>query len=276
VPNTIIKAGLLGTPLSKSLSPEIFRIFAALTGARVSYELRECGAAELPAVVSMLRAEGWTGFNVTIPHKRAVFGLVNLPDPAARAVKAVNAVRFGRAGLEGANTDAAAIRAVFEDNLLRVAGRKAAVFGAGGSAGAAGWALGRSGAAAVTFHARNAAAELARGLGAVFPGTKYSAAGFTAPPADTDIFINATPLGMYQPGRPPCAPAAGAVCLDLAYAPGGTEFLAAARAAGATALDGLEVLVRQASLSLKFWAGLPAGDIVEFNSRALKLLREGK
>lgn len=273
-----IKAGLLGTPLSKSLSPEIFGIFAAMTGERLSYEPRECGAGELAAVVRMLPAEGWAGFNVTIPHKRAVFSMLALADPAARAVKAVNTVRFGRRGLEGANTDAAAVRAALEENSVQAAGRKAAVFGAGGSAGAAGWALGRSGAAEVVFHARNRAAAdaLALDLAGVFPRTRFSAAGFEAPQGKPDIFVNATPLGMYQPGRPPCAPGAGSACLDLAYAAGGTEFLAAARADGAKVIDGLEVLVRQAALSLRFWTGLPAGDIVEFNAEALRRLREAK
>jgi len=278
MPKKQIKAGLLGMPLSKSLSPEIFKIFSALTGAPIDYELRECGAAELPAVVEMLRAEGWAGFNITSPHKRAVFQLLNLADPAARAVKAANAARFGRGGLEGANTDAAAIRAALEENSAEVAGKMAVIFGAGGSAGAAGWALGRCGAAGVVFHARNkaAAVKLAEELAPVFGGTRFSAAGFEEPERTADILVNATPLGMYAPGRPPCQLCGGAVCLDLAYTEGGTGFMAAARAAGAKAIDGLEVLVRQASLSLRFWAGLPAGDIVEFNVEALKRLREAK
>jgi shikimate dehydrogenase len=278
MPVYTIKAGLLGMPLSKSLSPEIFKIFSTLTGAEIVYELRECGAAELPAVVHALRAAGWAGFNITLPHKRAVFSLLNLADPAARAVKAANAARFGRSGLEGTNTDAAAIRAALEENSAEVSGKKATIFGAGGSAGAAGWALGRCGAAEVTFHARNktAAQKLAGDLAGTFAGTRFSAAGFEKPEGCPDILVNATPLGMYAPGRPPCEPGRGSVCLDLAYAAGGTEFMAAARAAGAKALDGLEVLVRQASLSLKFWAGLPAGDIVEFNTEALKRLREAK
>lgn len=271
------KAGLIGLPLSKSLSPEIFRIFSSLTGAAINYEPRECGAAELAAVIASLKGEGWAGFNVTIPHKQAVFKLLDLPDPASRGIRAVNAVRFGRRGLEGVNTDAGAVREALEENGAEPAGKAAVVFGSGGAAAAAGWALGRSGAASVTFNARNpaAAAEIAGRLGAAFPKTSFSAAAFSAPSAAAGILVNATPLGMYQPGKPPCAPAAGTTCLDLAYAPGGTEFIAAARAAGAKAVDGLEVLVRQAALSLKFWTGLPGGDIVKFNREAIALLRKG-
>jgi shikimate dehydrogenase len=271
-----IKAGLLGFPLSKSLSPEIFSIFSGLAGTEIHYELRECGAAELASVIQAVKGEGWAGFNVTIPHKQAVFRMLDLPDPASRDIKAVNSVRFGRGGLEGVNTDAAAIRCSLEENGINPSGKNAVVFGSGGSARAAGWALGRSRAASVTFCARNAAAalETAGNLANVFPGTVFSTAPFAAPEGRAEIFVNATPLGMYQPGMPPAKPKPGDVCLDLAYAPGGTGFVKAAAAAGAAGIDGLEVLVRQASLSLKLWSGLPGGDIVEFNKEALRLLRE--
>ena len=271
-----IKAGLLGLPLSKSLSPEIFRIFSRLSGTEIEYELRECGAAELAAVIRTSQAEGWAGFNVTIPHKQAVFKMLDLPDPASRGIKAVNAVRFGKKGLEGLNTDAAGIVGALEENGIRPAGKTAVIFGSGGSAGAAGWALGRAGAASVTFCARNSAAALvtAGNLAEIFPKTVFSAAPFAIPDSPAKIFVNATPLGMYAPGLPPANPKPGDVCLDLAYTPGVTEFIKTSALAGAITIDGLEVLVRQASLSLKFWSGLPGGDIVEFNNEALKLLRE--
>lgn len=271
-----IKAGLLGLPLSRSLSPEIFRIFSRLTGEEIIYEPRECGAAELASVIQAAKAGGWSGFNVTIPHKRAVFQMLNLPDPASRDIRAVNAVRFGRQGLEGLNTDAAAVVCALEESGAKPAGKSAVVFGSGGAAGAAGWALGRSRAASVTFCARNGAAalEIAGNLSSVFPQTSFSAAPFSPPAGPAEIFVNATPLGMYAPGKPPAEPKPGHLFLDLAYAPGGTDFIRTAAAAGASTVDGLEILVRQAALSLKFWTGLPGGDIVEFSREALKLLRE--
>jgi len=276
VQKKIIKAGLFGLPLSRSLSPEIFRIFSGLAGAELQYELRECGEAELASVIQSVKAEGWAGFNVTIPHKRAVFKMLDLPDPASRHTKAVNAVRFGRKGLEGLNTDAAAMLCSLEERGAGPAGKTAVIFGSGGSAGAAGWALGRARAASVTFRARNRAAalEIAGNLAEVFPETAFSAAPFSLPENPAEVFVNATPLGMYAPGTPPAKPKPGDVFLDLAYTSGGTEFIKAAAAAGALTIDGLEILVRQAALSLKFWTGLPGGDIVEFSREALRLLRE--
>lgn len=273
----VIKAGLFGSPLSKSLSPDLFGIFGRLAGTEISYELRDMPRPQLRGAIDAARLNGWAGFSVTLPYKQEVCSLLGQADPAAMAAGAVNSVRFGRTGLEGSNTDAHALREIFCERGIDPAGKAAAVYGSGGAAGAAGWALGRSRARAVVFHARNtsAAGALAARLGDCFPGTAFSTAPFDGPAA-ADIFVNATPLGMYTPGRPPCAPGAGSFCFDMAYAPGGTEFVRTAAAAGAGVVDGLEILVWQAVLSLKFWTGLPSGDIVKFKQEALALLRAEK
>lgn len=270
MPKKQLKAGLLGSPVAKSLSPAVFAVFSSLLGEKISYELRDCSPQELEHLIPALAAEGWAGFNITLPHKKLVSGLLDMADPAARACGAVNAARFGRAGLEGMNTDAHALKHALELSGFATAGRNAAVFGSGGAAAAAGWALGRSAAAGVTFHARDlaAAGKLARCLGAAFPATDYRAAPFAAPAAGTSIFVNATPIGMYEPGLPPCAPAAGQLCADFAYLREGTEFCREAANSGAAVIDGLDLLVWQAALSLRFWSGLPGGDIVEFQRKA--------
>ncbi|MDA8243465.1 MAG: hypothetical protein M0025_05025 [Elusimicrobia bacterium] len=271
-----LKAGLVGHPLSKSLSIKVFEVFAGLTGEEIDYAPVDCAPEDLARTIPSLKAQGWAGFNVTIPYKREVCAMLDLADPAAKCCGAVNAVRFGRAGLEGLNTDARALLQAIEEAGFSARGGKAVVFGSGGSAASSGWALGRAAAASVTFRARNRAAaeELASRLSSAFPDTLYGWAPFEAPPDAPDILVNATPLGMYASGGPPAAPARGALCADLAYAPGGTGFTAAAKAAGALAIDGLSLLVRQAALSLRFWSGLPTGDIVEFSRKAEKLFRE--
>ena len=273
---TTLLAGLFGQPLHRSLSAELFGIFARLTGEEISYEPREVPASSLASEIARAEAAGWSGFNVTIPHKAAVLSMLHLADPAAKAAGAVNTVRFGKRGLEGINTDARALVEIFAEKGINTEGRAAAVFGAGGAAGAAGWALGRSRAAEVMFCARNTgeASKLSSRLSACFPGTAFSVSPFTQPPRKPNIIINATPLGMYAPGMPPCGPQEASACLDMAYSAGGTEFIKKAEAGGAAAVSGLEILVWQAALSLKYWSGLPAGDIVEFKREALRLLRE--
>lgn len=270
MPKKSIKAGLLGHPVSRSLSPDVFSVFSRLLGETVSYELKDCTPQDLPHLLPALSACGWAGFNVTLPYKKTVCGLLAMADPAAKACGAVNAVRFGRAGMEGMNTDAHAFKQALDRSGFAVAGSRAAVFGSGGAAAAAGWALGRCAAAEVAFHARNTAEAggLARRLAEVFPKTDFKAASFATPAAGAAVFVNATPIGMYEPGRPPCSPAAGQLCADFAYAASGTELCLDASRAGAAVIDGLDLLVCQAALSLRFWAGLPAGDIVKFEREA--------
>lgn len=276
--NTVIKAGLFGSPVSNSLSPDLFRIFSRLCGVEMSYEAREVKPGELKLAAGQAAASGWVGFNVTIPDKQAACALLRLADPAARAAGAVNAVRCAKGGFEGLNTDARALVEIFSERGLSLTGKTVSVFGSGGAAGAAGWALGRGRAARVTFRSRShhQASALTARLEECFPDTVFTAAPFTEPEAPEDILVNATPLGMYEPGTPPCSPSAGALCIDLAYAPGGTPFIKAAAAAGARTIDGLEILVWQAALSLRFWAGLPSGDMVKFKTEALELLKTEK
>ncbi|MGD9643693.1 MAG: shikimate dehydrogenase [Elusimicrobiales bacterium] len=271
-----LKTGLIGRPLDKSLSPDIFGVFAALTGERIAYELREVEPQGLRPAIEQARAQGWAGFNVTLPYKKEVCSLLQLADPAAKAAGAVNAVRFGRGGLEGMNTDARALLEAMQELSYNAAEKSAVVFGAGGAAASSGWALGRAMAASVVFRARDNAAALAltARLADCFPRTAFSVAPWEAEKGRPDILVNATPLGMYKPGRPPCEPAAGQLCVDLAYAPAGTEFLNEAARAGAIVADGLSLLVWQAALSLRFWAGLPTGDIVKFKREAFSLLEK--
>lgn len=273
---TPLRAGLIGRPLSRSLSPDIFGIFASLTGTRIAYELREVEQQGLRPAIEQARAQGWAGFNVTLPYKKEVCSLLQLADPAVKAAGAVNAVRFGRGGLEGMNTDARALLEALQELSYSAAGKTAVVFGAGGAAASSGWALGRAMAASVVFRARDKAAALAltARLADCFPDTAFSTAPWAPEKGGPDILVNATPLGMYEPGRPPCEPAAGQLCVDLAYAPAGTGFTAEAARAGTIVIDGLSLLVWQAALSLRFWAGLPTGDIVKFKREAFSLLEK--
>lgn len=277
MPNKQLQAGLVGFPISKSLSRDVFAAFSKLLGEEIVYRLIECDPEDLEPLVISLKTNGWAGFNVTLPYKTAVAAMLDLADPAVKACGAANAVRFGRAGLEGVNTDAHALRHALEEADFSAAGKSAVVFGSGGAAASSGWALGRSSAASVTFRARNRAAawDLAARLSAAFPKTVFTDAAFEKPAGRADILVNATPLGMYQPGLPPCEPAPGTLCADLAYARGGTEFTKAAAAAGATVVDGLSLLVWQAVLSLQYWTGRPTGDIVKFKKEAQALFDRG-
>lgn len=252
-PASKFRLGLIGSPVSHSLSPRLFSDLGRLLGQKVSYRTCLVAPGELVDALKRLEKLGWTGFNATIPHKQALLSLMTGGlTPQARSIGAVNSVSFSSSGPIGHNTDADGFLDALRDSGFSVKGGTAVVFGAGGAARAVGYALGAAAAKNVTISARNqsAATELARSLRNFFKRTEFRA----GREARADIWINATPLGMK--GFPSKSPAAGparcGLAYDLVYG-ARTPFLESAAAAGAATLDGLDMLVRQALRSWEFW-----------------------
>ncbi len=271
-----IKTGLIGSPLNKSLSPRLFRIFSSELGEKYSYVLVGTRAAGLARTLGKIREAGWAGFNVTLPLKEKILPLLDSLSPEAEAIGAVNAVRIKNGKLEGRNTDADAIKLALAEAGFRPRGRTCVIWGAGGAARAAAWALGSSGAGVVEIHNRSLsrAAALAKHLSALFPRTAFAARGFTAAPAGAAaLFVNATPLGMYGPlpaalrfeGRP------GSLYLDLAYSGCAplTPFLKD-RTGGI--VQGIDLLIYQALKSSELFGGrrIKTAEIVELKNRIKK------
>lgn len=245
------RLGLIGRPVSHSLSPRIFKELAERLGRPVRYDAVDLAPAELSTAFEMLKAD-YRGLNVTIPHKQAVIPLLAKLSEEAKAIGAVNAVRFSPAGAEGHNTDAGGFLDALTALDFDPQGRDAVVFGAGGAARAAAWALGKAGASLVRICGRDPgkAAALSRELANHFPKTGYTA----GQPRAAELWVNATPLGMA--GFPDETPFAGkALCgraFDLVYGRK-TAFLREAERAGAPAADGLDMLVAQALRAWEFW-----------------------
>jgi shikimate dehydrogenase len=219
--------GLIGDPVSGSLSPRMQNAALAVRGLDWAYVAMRVEHAMLDSAVAGLVALGFAGVNVTTPHKTGVIPLCDELDESAERAGSVNTLVFEHGRILGASTDAEA--------LDEIQAAQAAVVGAGGAASAWIAALDTRGIAATVF-ARRA----------------------TWPPetAGADLVVHATPVKdelLFQP-------AAGQTLVDLAYNPDGsdTAHVAAARAAGARVIDGLEVLVRQGAASFERWTGVPA------------------
>ena len=204
--------------------------------------------------VRALPAAGFAGANVTIPHKEAALALADAATPAAREIGAANSLTFADGAIHADNTDAPGFLAALP---WPPEGQTALVLGAGGSARAVIWALLRAGAREVRVWNRTAerAERVCADLGG---GVPVRAA------APADLLVNCTAAGLADPAETfatlPLAPGdlGGFRCVvDLVYrgAAGQTGLLAAAAAAGAQTVDGLEILVRQGALSLSAWTG---------------------
>jgi shikimate dehydrogenase len=216
-----------------------------------SYEAIDVAPDDFTERVEALPGEGFVGANVTIPHKGAALALADLLSETVREIGAANMLTFAEGEIRADNTDADG----FLNALPSPAGAKRAlVLGAGGAARAIVWALLREGAEVDVWNRTQLRSrDLCRELGGrpivALAGTAY------------DLIVNSTAVGLH--GEDPFEElplsreglGAGQTVVDMVYGRGPTALLAAARRAGATTVDGIEVLVQQGALSLRVWTG---------------------
>jgi shikimate dehydrogenase len=271
-------AAVVGKPVRHSLSPTILNAAFAATGLDWVYTAFEVANGRGADAVVAMRTLGLGGLSVTMPHKDAVHDAVDERTPVAADLGAVNCVFWRDGRLVGDNTDGAGfLDALRLDHGIDVAGRRCVLIGAGGAGRAVARALGSAGAADVAVVNRSPtpalrAAELAGEHGRV---------GHANDVASADLVVNATPIGMGgTPGDPvdggplpldPGSLRAGQVVVDLIYHPDTTPLLAAAAARGATAVNGLGMLVHQAAHAFVRWTGetAPIDAMVDATRREL-------
>ena len=253
------KVCIIAWPAGHSRSPLIHNYWIKQHRLDAEY-LREAVPAEkLAEFIKSMRANGYVGANVTLPHKEAVLKLSD-PDERARAVGAANALWFDDDRLRSTNTDVEGFLANLDaatpgwDRGLSTA----MVLGAGGGARAVVFALlarevGR-------IYVINRTAERAKALRKKF-GARIQVAGWeetTGLLGGAGLLVNTTTLGMV--GQPPlefnlrCPPSL--VVADLVYAPLVTGLLASARARGLRTADGLGMLLHQAVRGFELWFGI--------------------
>lgn len=253
----MITAGVIGWPVAHSKSPLIHRFWLTKLSLDGDYSRFAVAPHDLAAALRALPALGIRGVNVTVPHKVTALGCLDTVDDTARAVGAVNTVMVEPDGsLSGTNTDVDGIAMPLAGYDLT--GCDAVIIGAGGAARAALLALKRKGVATVTMVNRTQStaatllAEMNMAGRVLLPGT---------PVGNAAIVINASVLGMH--GSPAldfdCATLArGTIVFDMVYTPLETPLLAAARARGLHAIDGLQMLVAQAGAAFELFYGAPA------------------
>ena len=250
--------GVIGWPVSHSLSPTIHNSAFIAMDLDWVYVPMPVPPGELPAAVDGLRALGFAGANVTMPHKAEAAELVDVRSEDAERLGAVNTLVVGPDGVAGHNTDAPGFdRFLRRDAGFDPQGRSALIFGGGGAARACALALAGGGLDRLEVALRDPsrARELERALEG--SATQVAAIGFDEAPAlRVDLVINATPLGLHgeEIPAPPMYPEM--LVVDLLYRPSATPLLTAARGAGAAAFGGLGLLLHQAALSFELWTGM--------------------
>jgi shikimate dehydrogenase len=216
--------GLLGHPVSESLSPQMQNAAFADRGLDWAYVARDVAPEVFEDAVRGLATEGFAGANVTTPHKLAAAAL------SLTAAPSVNTLVFGEGQILGFSTDAAILDGLTAESPV--------ILGDGGAAAA---------------------------FRAALPDARVFARRGEWPPevSEADVIVNATSarddvLVELGPGQ---------TLVDLPYPLTATGH--AARDAGATVIEGLEVLVAQGAASFELWTGIAAP--VEVMRRAVGL-----
>jgi 3-dehydroquinate dehydratase/shikimate dehydrogenase len=222
------------------------------------FNARKIDAVYLPFLVKDLRdflkavpEFGIRGFSVTIPHKQSILKFLKECDPLAAEIGAVNTVVVRRDGsLFGCNTDYVGILRALEKKL-GLAGSRVLIFGAGGAARAAAFALAKAGAfVGICARRENAARELAKAVGGeVVPRRALRSISF-------DAIINATPIGMHPHGQ--ISPLSSRelncrIVMDLINRPQKTQLLKLAASKGIATVPGVEMFVPQGVAQWEIW-----------------------
>src|SRR3990172_2754246 len=262
--------GLIGNPVSHSISPIIHNtLFKELNfnGIYVPFKVDNIGD-----FIREFRGLDVKGYSVTIPHKESVVNHLDAIDPIAKKIGAVNTIVNKDGRLVGFNTDCeAAIKVLEGVDLVSTKSlgetylkeKKVTIIGAGGVARAIAFGL-KERQAQITIINRNheRAQSLARDVGCLVRK-------FDEPQAlDTDILINATPVGMFPKinetpiDKHKLKP--NMIVFDTIYNPIETKLLHEAKAQGCKTINGLSMFVHQAAAQFKLWTGqMPSVEIIE-------------
>ena len=256
--------GLIGYPVSHSLSPKIHNAALKACGLKGEYSLFPIEPGDkknLEELLGRIRAGEIQGLNVTIPHKQNVIEFMDVLTDTAQAIGAVNTIYLRDNKLVGDNTDASGFLSDlnrFLTETQRYGEKKAIVLGAGGSARAVVYALLNDG-WDVTIAARRI--EQAQQLANSFSNYQLQVPDFSSfIIRPSSLLVNTTPLGMTpnietSPLPEKLSLPENVAVYDLVYNPRETKLVRDARAQGCAAVTGLGMLIEQAAVAFERWTG---------------------
>jgi 3-dehydroquinate dehydratase/shikimate dehydrogenase len=242
--------GVIGNPIGHSLSPLLHN---------TAFRARKIDAVFVPFLVEnlgeflgSLKRLGVSGLSVTIPHKEKIIGFLDGCDPLAEKIGAVNTVVVGGGRrLYGYNTDYVGVLRSLEQRMT-LAGSRILLFGAGGAARAAAFALAQAG-SIVCVCARRP--ERARALAKAIGGRAVLRENLSQ--ESFDAIVNCTPIGMHPTGGSPLASSElnCRIVMDMVYRPRETELLRLARRKRLQIISGLEMFLAQGFAQHEIWTG---------------------
>ncbi|MGO8694666.1 MAG: shikimate dehydrogenase [Rectinemataceae bacterium] len=257
---------VFGKPVAENPTQPMVEAAFRRLGLDWRYLTIEVDPADLAEAVRGARAMGFAGFNCTIPHKVAVIPYLDGLGKSAELMGAVNCVVRRGKELIGENTDGKGFLKALESRL-DPARKRVVMFGSGGAARAIGVEVGLAGASHLTLVNRDE--KRGRELSSLLQSRVGLSVDFVPwkttfrVPEGTDVVINATSIGLFpdiearldidvESLRP------GMVVADVIPNPPRTRLVRVAESRGCAMIDGLEMLVNQGVIGIKYWTGIDA------------------
>ena len=273
------RLAVIGHPVAHSASPRMHQPALDAAGIDARYIRLDIEPGQVGEAFSRMKALGFIGCNVTVPHKLEAMVHCEVA-PAARALGAVNTIRFDPAVTLGFNTDGPGFARAIEDDFNEaLASLKVAIVGAGGGAGQA-----------IATHCcllevprlvivnRTVAklGPLLERLQMINPLTEVLAFALDDPSLvehciACDLIVNTSSVGL-KPGDPSILPVGclerGHLVYDTIYQPPITPLLAAANSHGCRTANGLSMLIHQGALAFQHW--FPSSEPLEVMKRTMR------
>ena len=273
------KLAVIGHPVAHSSSPRMHQPALDALGIDARYIKIDVPPGHVAEAFARMKALGFYGCNVTVPHKLDALAACTDVHPDARSLGAVNTVRFDETGTHGFNTDGPGfVRAIVEDFDFTLATFNVMIAGAGGGAGqaiATQCAIQGVPRLVLVNRTLEKLEPLVERLRALGPTTEVIALAFDDPrlialSQESDLIVNTTSVGLKEGDGSPLPQdclRAGLCVYDTIYQPAVTPLLAAANATGARIANGLSLLLHQGALAFQHW--FPHTDPLPYMREAL-------
>ena len=250
----MIKAAVLGSPISHSLSPKIHAKAYEILGLEASYEAIEVTEESFPKFYEGLEFEfgtsNWSGFSLTMPLKEIVLKKCRSPDPIAERINSANTLHKSESSWKVTSTDYLAFQNLFEGCNLST-DSKVAIIGGGGTARAA---IGALNSKVKTVDVLLRSTERMPGLIKAAPNLIVESLTMSSSLDSYDLIIQTTPSGVFDQYVDGTVRAPG-ILLEALYKPWPTKLVAHYEKLGGRVISGKELLVEQALYQIELFSG---------------------
>ncbi|HEY5956339.1 MAG TPA: shikimate dehydrogenase [Polyangiaceae bacterium] len=257
---------ILGHPVGHSLSPAMHNAAFESLSLDYVYVAHDVAPNQLEAAIAGVRALGYRGLSITIPHKVAALSLVDEVDPVAAAIGCINTIVNQDGRLRGYNSDGHGALSALRRADADPSGKHVVVIGSGGAARAITMTLALETPpkqitllGIVPDELQRLAQDLRASSHVLVETAPLDDQHLSAELEKANILLQTTPVGMAPHSDVSPVPArllhSGLVVFDAVYTPRRTQLLLDAAKAGARVVEGLEMFIGQALMQFELFTG---------------------